>query len=1409
MSDVIVDHLEFGRSATVLRSQRLRKRAIMGLWLIQSLDPTMVDSNATRRALVVPDVKPSDQYDFTRAKICASLGWLMAKSYGTTENVPEDLRDPFYTDQYEQEHMKPPVTRLLMSCELYCRTYSLLQAYRTRADDASTLLSLLASHGLSPRDQDAMVTEADLRKKPISMTAHLAVIDSLMAVGAMETVTVAKIPSGAEQLGSRAGWENALLYWVNRVNQKLTEITESAASTDQQGSHLSSRYKKDKLTKQASAMPLVTDVSDLTDGVVLATVIHFYCPSLLSLEEVCVKDTMQEADSVYNLQLIRKFCDTFLDNCCPLVLEDLLYNKPTLRVNIMSLVAELLEWFELRKPDFVQPLGTLDLSDTSELSKYMMPTSEANNSTPPNIFNQPFLPISATKPGSLTQSTSLTEVGSSRTWTKKPPSRPLSGVSFSIPFGLDSDVEVVMGNPVGNVPRSVSSGSLPHVPFSPPEDLAHPHSKTGAPVGPVPQNGPLSQQQRAAWGAPPTPAPHAEASELPTIEEALQIIHNEAKLEPRLHPEGAPDGFYLHSPDDSAPPSSSGPSRSGTPCRPSSSTRNRDRHASDGSRDDDSVLRDGSVDSDASEDLPKTQSTATTPASSTRSAPSTPCTSDSGVKMTSFAERKKKQSSNPPAWEVPSNSPASNMETSELGQRLEEKRRAIEAQKKRIEAIFQKHRERLGKSAALQLRKQQDEGVAGAGNGTEEDQRSVSLEERLARIEDEELPDEGVDTAREEGVEPLPREKGVGSGEDESVEKGVGLEEKGAAPLGDYNNAVSRLTAALTSLQSDMQRLSEQQHQLTRKKNPSANKAWVIPASPKSPTATTPPRLSRESTRNLPSHSPSPSRKASYAAPAKSPKVSHRRAQSAPPKSPKLSHNRPTDLRVPPLTRVLTPPQNVDNIPHLRRVTPNQCQMQTSSSFTIGTPRRPREPQPQDTVSEAGSCDTLLSLELDSSSIRTAGGAGSSSGAPSECSFDSDIPAAFGTNRGSLIEISLRSLQGGETDDPDDVPDAFSDSMSDQMEPEARGGVGFFFKDEARPEDEMAQRRAALLEKQQKRAEEMKRRREQERESRLSSSDDRPLTPSTPPASRTPRTPSTPPAPRTPRTPSTPPALRAPSTEATPVRRGDFTRQEYQRRHQLKIMEDLDKVLRQKPTTVRGVKKQRPKSLFRDDSALSRSPAKGLMGSKMSRVYSHSSHNLSTLSSDHSNTGTLTIRKSPSRSHSPARLMSPSRMSLQNGERDWDLASTVSSSASIPEYTGPKLYKEPSFKSNKFIIQNALSRCCLAGKVNEPQKNKILEEMEDCTANHFLILFRDSSCQFRAVYAMNPETEEMVRVTGIGPRVIGAGMVESIYKYSSDRKQFTAIPSKTMSMSVDAFTIPNYLWQSRRPGTPKKLGTPK
>ena len=87
------------------------------------------------------------------------------------ENVPEELREPFYTDQYDQEHIKPPVVGLLLSAELYCRAGSLI----LRSDAAKPLLGhdaviqALAQKGLYVTDQEKLVTERDLHKKPIPM----------------------------------------------------------------------------------------------------------------------------------------------------------------------------------------------------------------------------------------------------------------------------------------------------------------------------------------------------------------------------------------------------------------------------------------------------------------------------------------------------------------------------------------------------------------------------------------------------------------------------------------------------------------------------------------------------------------------------------------------------------------------------------------------------------------------------------------------------------------------------------------------------------------------------------------------------------------------------------------------------------------------------------------------------------------------------------------------------------------------------------------------------------------------------------------------------------------------------------------------------------------------------------------
>lgn len=736
-------------------------------------------------------------------------------------------------------------------------------------------------------------------------------------------------------------------------------------------------------------------------------------------------------------------------------------------------------------------------------------------------------------------------------------------MTFSIPFGLDSDVDIVMGNPIDSVFRSVSTDSLAtgipatvastgmtRVPYSPPEDLSHLVSAS-------------APSQRSSWG----PYAHTPPiGELPTIEEALQVVHPPGKdrkkgkttekggragfggrPEARLCPEGAPAGFFLHSPlEDNPQLSSSAPCRSGVLHRPVGGEsgdgqrqgrgegRHRSGRASDMSRDDDSVLRDGSVDSsEASDDTPRNAPGNIRPSNSHHGNNH----SNSSPRMTSFAERRDNRRRQPaapgeesvsaptpttpgtphtpstPAGQQDSpgpRGPEPGSEAWELGARLEEKRKSIEAQKRRIEAIFAKHRQRLGKTAFLQMKREQGEG---GGEGAEDD--NLSLEERLTRMEEQlEKAEEKEEADKDKDKPSVPNPPRLEKQVTFAIEskKGAEKEKGGEAALVEYNEVVQKLSEALQSLQKDMQKLTEQQQQLMSNQRPrnshkvtakppargnskapaktpphtptktpprtptnnpsmSTSKAWVIPPGPGSSLASSPSRRSHTLASTSPkisisSSCPAPRTKIHLSSAPRSPKQ-HPRPQ---------AHPRPSELKFPPLNRTLTPTRNVDTLPHLRRVSPSKCQVQTSSSFRIGGPRTPQESpqltpqaQPDESTSDTGSSETptQFSLELDQELDvePTAGAAatlppgqeapraagGSSSGAPSECSFESEtlsLSAAFNVlgegrraggaeKRCSVIEVSLSSLGGpeGGSDEPTDEGQEFSsDSMSDHTE---------------------------------------------------------------------------------------------------------------------------------------------------------------------------------------------------------------------------------------------------------------------------------------------------------------------------------------------------------------------------------------
>ncbi|XP_065368110.1 patronin isoform X13 [Calliphora vicina] len=135
---------------------------------------------------------------------------------------------------------------------------------------------------------------------------------------------------------------------------------------------------------------------------------------------------------------------------------------------------------------------------------------------------------------------------------------------------------------------------------------------------------------------------------------------------------------------------------------------------------------------------------------------------------------------------------------------------------------------------------------------------------------------------------------------------------------------------------------------------------------------------------------------------------------------------------------------------------------------------------------------------------------------------------------------------------------------------------------------------------------------------------------------------------------------------------------------------------------------------------------------------------------------------------------------------------------------GPKLYKQPAAKSNRGIILNAVEYCVFPGAVNRDAKQKVLEKIARSEAKHFLILFRDAGCQFRALYSYTPDTEQVVKLYGTGPSQVDEVMFDKFFKYNSGGKCFSQVHTKHLTVTIDAFTIHNSLWQGKKVNLPSK-----
>ncbi|XP_040898234.1 calmodulin-regulated spectrin-associated protein 1-B isoform X2 [Toxotes jaculatrix] len=1501
------------------------------------------------------DVVPLEMYDSARAKIAANLRWLFAKAYGI-DHIPEDLRDPFYTDQYDQEHIKPPVIRLLLSCELYCRVCTLILKTEQAASLQSHLsvIQALSRKGIYVvESDDTPVTEGDLACAPIKMSAHMPMIDALMMAYTVEMISIEKVVASVKRFSTFSAskelpfdLEDAMVFWINKVNMKMREITEREHKVKhhplESPSHQKVRYRREHASgRQLPFFSLLEDLMrDVCDGAALLTVVHYYCPDLMKLEDICLKEVPSIADSLYNIQLLREFASEYLNKSFYLTTEDVLYSPLVLKHNVMVFIAELFWWFETVKPEFVQPRDLQEFKDPRAIAQpksarpsvpisnatkrsFLASPGVADNQSSPEVCNSkggptfspshPLLPLRQRQQkqqgedgaGLRNRSNSLTQMdgqprGSVAAWPDKR-QRPMSTLSpYMLHSATDSDADMASGDSV-SLARSISKDSLAsnvinvtpkhqtsvHQPSQAAMRRVNGHGLLGSVnaedqeetlVAVARTDGPATPkrvdgtQAAAAMGSKPSteskPAPDSFYLEplmpavLKTAKEKSVCLNKEeesgegprssgrgslrrgdgsasavrrkapcnlnqtftppgeeadiseeppqgqAGLRPIVTSSVDPSsrepagGFYLHS-DSEEPKSGQG-----------LETELEDLDEEEEDLDEAITTKDPSWprktfnEDDEEEESAKLQEDMNVKEHEDKdmnggSGRSSPCLSahsqassmaSGSVRMTSFAERKAQQqrfgsnhdlrssasssqrttpdgseSSGPLAssWrfkrdQSPSSplggctrtgdgSGGANVLASELVQlrmQLEEKRRAIEHQKKKMEVLSARQRQKLGKAAFLHIVKK-----GGGKSDTLPNPLKADISKDELNGEKSSKDDMCVDALRGdkevEGTTP--------PGALEADKKGNNgsfyLDEE--LDLNECSHSIELLNEAIGSIQQQMMQLSLQQELLMKQNVQSPPGAAPAPLTSDK---------NCESKAGASFHYVEPLSGTGTAPTRKPPKLSSGRS----------SRSKPSELKIAKEQGRQASRSGSETLPHPR-------QLAGGRSPRANQPDSPKKPTAGETIDRPGSGHVRsATFRLhDEANMRLPARVDLTAVAAPEVSFDeclsstmreSELNSSDGSgkenipseevqrSKAHLIEVDLSDLKAPEEEE------SAEDRTTEGGDGEQKSVMGFFFKDEQKAEDELAKKRAAFLLKQQKKAEEARLRKQQlEAESELKRDEARRKAEED--------------------------RLRK---EEEKTRR-ELIKQEYLRRKQQEMFEEQGLV---KPKTPKPKPKHRPKSVFREESSSENFSKCSSTPDNLSNAQSGSSLSLAsaaTNEADSVNSGGAGSQRCDSVESFPG-----SRNNSRTAERDWDNGSTASSITSMAEYTGPKLFKEPSAKSNKPIIHNAISHCCLAGKVNEPQKNQILEELEKCESNHLMILFRDGGCQFRALYSYFPDTEEIHKLTGTGPKSISKKMIDKLYKYSSDRKQFTVIPAKTVSVSVDALTIHNHLWQAKR-----------
>ncbi|ELU11545.1 hypothetical protein CAPTEDRAFT_228385 [Capitella teleta] len=304
----------------------------------------MSEEESLGSSLDVPELIPIEDYDPKKAKLEASISWILTKAFG--KQIPPHLVNSFFDDPQGAKYLKPEVVNVLVSGEVYCKAASnIFRDDILPSKGHQSIIQALSRRGIYVLDaRESAVTEAVLMQvSPFKESSHIALIDGLMTAHVANVVTVERVVQAVKKFATFNAsselpydTEDSLLFWLNKVCSSVRRYL------DAQQVHLAQR--------QAFGVPVLDDLcKDCNDGCCLAATLSFYCPTALRLEVLALREAVGIADSLYNLQLVTDFCRTQLPvNVAHLTVNDLFYIASDLKPNFLAFLADIFFLLEVQ-----------------------------------------------------------------------------------------------------------------------------------------------------------------------------------------------------------------------------------------------------------------------------------------------------------------------------------------------------------------------------------------------------------------------------------------------------------------------------------------------------------------------------------------------------------------------------------------------------------------------------------------------------------------------------------------------------------------------------------------------------------------------------------------------------------------------------------------------------------------------------------------------------------------------------------------------------------------------------------------------------------------------------------------------------------------------------------------------------